>query len=637
MKFNRLLYCAIILTAQQLNADLLVVHNMTEHDMYAAVYYVLLQSVDRPAANEPVLIPSGSAAFVERPGLKLPSDRYVVLSEKKENLIATFPKASALRQFHEMLSAPAGYLKGSEFFITQDQSKILHIYNNVEWKLQPFQNVVASLPAKFWSSPIFSGIDYILKPIREKYEKNEYSGKKASVRTGIDLGHEEKGFVSQRLTHIKKSLETILKRPVNAHAVPRIGLCMSGGGYRAMIASLGFLLGLQNGGLLDCSLYMAGLSGSTWLIGPWLESKKSLEAYKELLMQRLTHDLFQGTNNQEIIAALVRKLVFNQPLTLVDIYGALLAQKLLRDLGKNPQDIYLYRQVEYIKNGTNPYPIYTAVMPVKKYEWFEFAPYECGSTFLNAFVQTWAFSRFFKEGKSVHDIEPPMSLGFVMGVCGSAFRANLREVLEEYEKGIKPAALHDFLLYAIANPTIGTARIAIASIFNITFGMKNHPLNTYEKITLVDAGSDFNLPFPPLLRPERALDIIIVLDASANVITDNAPALRSAQAYANEHNMLFPPIDYSKVTTQNCSVHQDPNNPQAPIIIYVPLLYNKNYGTLNPQDLKTYSFLDTFNFIYTPAQVNQLSGLLEFTMQEANPLIMQVVNQVIERKEQVKK
>jgi phospholipase A2 len=31
-------------------------------------------------------------------------------------------------------------------------------------------------------------------------------------------------------------------------------------------------------------------------------------------------------------------------------------------------------------------------------------------------------------------------------------------------------------------------------------------------LTVVDAGLDFNLPFPPLLRPERPTDVFLVFD-----------------------------------------------------------------------------------------------------------------------------
>jgi len=46
--------------------------------------------------------------------------------------------------------------------------------------------------------------------------------------------------------------------------VPNIALLGSGGGERAMVGLLGSLDQLQKIGLLDCVLYLSGVSGSTW-------------------------------------------------------------------------------------------------------------------------------------------------------------------------------------------------------------------------------------------------------------------------------------------------------------------------------------------------------------------------------------
>ncbi len=46
--------------------------------------------------------------------------------------------------------------------------------------------------------------------------------------------------------------------------VPHIALLGSGGGQRAMVGLLGSLVQLDKAGLLDCILYLSGVSGSTW-------------------------------------------------------------------------------------------------------------------------------------------------------------------------------------------------------------------------------------------------------------------------------------------------------------------------------------------------------------------------------------
>jgi phospholipase A2 len=57
--------------------------------------------------------------------------------------------------------------------------------------------------------------------------------------------------------------------PLPADHTPRIQICASGGGYRAMIATLGALIGLEECGVLDTVTSIAGLSGSTWAMAGW--------------------------------------------------------------------------------------------------------------------------------------------------------------------------------------------------------------------------------------------------------------------------------------------------------------------------------------------------------------------------------
>lgn len=47
---------------------------------------------------------------------------------------------------------------------------------------------------------------------------------------------------------------------------PSTGICFSGGGYRSYIATLGYLRGLLDLGLLDTTRYMFGISGGSWAV-----------------------------------------------------------------------------------------------------------------------------------------------------------------------------------------------------------------------------------------------------------------------------------------------------------------------------------------------------------------------------------
>lgn len=45
-----------------------------------------------------------------------------------------------------------------------------------------------------------------------------------------------------------------------------VAILGSGGGFRAMVGFSGVIKALYESGILDCATYVAGLSGSTWLV-----------------------------------------------------------------------------------------------------------------------------------------------------------------------------------------------------------------------------------------------------------------------------------------------------------------------------------------------------------------------------------
>ncbi|XP_016375207.1 cytosolic phospholipase A2 gamma-like [Sinocyclocheilus rhinocerous] len=83
------------------------------------------------------------------------------------------------------------------------------------------------------------------------------------VRIKHSLNKNEEAFVVKRRKTVLKSLQK-LKIHCSKDAVPNIALLGSGGGQRAMVGLLGSLVQLDKAGLLDCILYLSGVSGSTW-------------------------------------------------------------------------------------------------------------------------------------------------------------------------------------------------------------------------------------------------------------------------------------------------------------------------------------------------------------------------------------
>lgn len=117
----------------------------------------------------------------------------------------------------------------------------------------------------------------------------------------------------------------------------------SGGGYRAMIGCSGYLHALNETGILDCVLYMAGVSGSTWAMSQFYSplTNASVDTLKDHLSSRIhTHIanlsnflavLNASRHNAKILLHGVVQRYYQQngSISLVDIFGMLLGGTLL--------------------------------------------------------------------------------------------------------------------------------------------------------------------------------------------------------------------------------------------------------------------------------------------------------------------
>ncbi|KFM78133.1 Cytosolic phospholipase A2, partial [Stegodyphus mimosarum] len=101
---------------------------------------------------------------------------------------------------------------------------------------------------------------------------------------------------------------------------------------------------------------------------------------------------------------------------------------------------------------------------------------------------------------------------------------------------------------------------------NTLFKGLTEPAPTNSKtLYLVDGGLTFNLPFPLLLRSQRAVDIYISFDFSSRE-HDNSPPFKElllSEKWARLNNCLFPPIhdlaaEYIKHPPKECYVFKDP-------------------------------------------------------------------------------
>ncbi len=140
----------------------------------------------------------------------------------------------------------------------------------------------------------------------------------ARYGNGISLG--ECKYLQKRLPIVRTALEKMLNCSMEGKATPSIAFVASGGGYRAMLCTLGFLYGAQKIGLLDTASYITCLSGSTWAVAPWISTGIPLKKFKEYIQECISKSFFDITDQEKCLIkiALKSKIANNQPCTLVD-------------------------------------------------------------------------------------------------------------------------------------------------------------------------------------------------------------------------------------------------------------------------------------------------------------------------------
>lgn len=450
---------------------------------------------------------------------------------------------------------------------------------------------------------------------RDHYAQDQYCSQLANIRKSNDFCNDEINFCNARLLKIKSALEKLLDKQIDPKKLPKIAIASSGGGYRSMLNLLGSLWAMKATGLLDSILYMSGVSGSTWLMAPWIQSGKSLEELRNFLTQQIqTNFITYNLNYEYVTSQLFCKWLFNQPYSLTDVYGMMLGQQLL-GICDSSTPLNLAYQSKLIEGGNCPMPIYSSVIRSKGYQWLEFTPFEVGSEYLNSFIPTWAFGRPFDNGRSIifgDKYSPALPLDFCLGTWASAFAYLLANpevqaiVKQNTENGIAEDALS-------------------ARVCNWNYNVPGTTLFDQPNLELADAGIFINYDLNSLLR--RNVDIIIILDASTN--WRDVTQLQQAEKYWRQFYKL-PPFDYSKILGNVCTVFKDTADTTLPTIIYVPQI--KNPAVLKDPQNCLNNYCNTFNFVYTPEQSQAIIDNALLNMIDSNQVILDEIKYKINSK-----
>lgn len=330
--------------------------------------------------------------------------------------------------------------------------------------------------------------------------------------------------------------------------IPKITVCLSGGGYRAMLTSLGVLKGLEEIKILSLVENIYSLSGSTWLVNLWLTSNYNFNKIENHLKSKLKNNIkfkIDKINkfatvplNKEQYKELLKyiaifwqqKIGYSQRLNIIDIWGLMIALNIFpADL--NICQTCLSNQESILKEGHKPISISTAISPINKknhdkyenseniniYRWLLFSATQVSIEYENSLysIPSWAFGREFKNGKSVGDYKgqaPELPLAYLLGIFGSAFSGSPKEYLK---------IMNNMLIFKelpIITKTMELAtqigfkdkRVAPAKIFNFIEHLEANP---NRQITVIDAGLESNIPLYPILKYDSS-KIILIFDAS---------------------------------------------------------------------------------------------------------------------------
>ncbi|XP_032091876.1 cytosolic phospholipase A2 gamma-like [Thamnophis elegans] len=262
---------------------------------------------------------------------------------------------------------------------------------------------------------------------------------KIKVRISKSLSDGEEVAITARKKKVQKALAK-LGMQCDLENIPNIAVLGAGGAMRAMIALYGTLAELKKYNLLDCVMYLGGVSGSTWCL-PTLYKNEDWSEEIENVIKCQIENLVQGQWDVNKAMKAVLEATEDECYSLTDFWSYFLVHKLLSKFEEGK----LSEHAGSCENGKNPYPIYAAVNK-QTYQnpnagtWFEFTPHEVGIPGLGTYVDSKYFGSIFQNGQLIRE-KKGKNICYLQGLWGSALGGE-----QEISKTISDA-LKDFGKY----------------------------------------------------------------------------------------------------------------------------------------------------------------------------------------------
>eukprot|EP01134_Creolimax_fragrantissima_P000780 CFRG0780T1 len=494
-------------------------------------------------------------------------------------------------------------------------------------------------------------------------EKNPYKNVTSLVRQGREICDEEIEFVRVREGEkTRKAIGDLLGQSMSTvpdEKLPRLGFAFSGGGFRSMVATAHTLKAAEEEGLLDAVTYVTGVSGGAWALAQWFGPEKgdlvSLMTNMKSLVQKDMTDSYSSEIMKLYLYMSLERLVNDEEYSTLEAYSSVLSHYMLQETAPHQQ--YLSDQKDILSSGLLPAPIYNSVFSTLRQptdlRWLEMSPWEVGTAEVGQgmYIPTWAFGRPYLNGKSTLSFkEKP--LGFLLAVVGGPFVASFGRMLSEieHELPVDVGSAMTSLLQRV--DLLDTGVVAPAQMHNFMYGFErlyttDKELANADKISVMDAALDFNLPVPPLWRLERGVDVATVFDNSTAFLhTKNNTNLMGreldlAMRHAVKNGIPFPDVPSEQWIWSGGQLHLTDESaylltdnvtgtPSRGLrnLVYCPLVLNKKFGDFDPQ---TGDF-STSNFTYNGPQYDDLGGLASANLKDSLPTIIEGIDRAFWQK-----
>ncbi|KAJ4982675.1 Lysophospholipase [Stagonosporopsis vannaccii] len=478
-------------------------------------------------------------------------------------------------------------------------------------------------------------------------------GDEPSLRDSISLAQQEKQWLSLRRAKTVPAMRELLSRlkitDFDAEAyfsknkdesdLPNIAIAVSGGGYRALLNGAGAVAAFDNrtdlsadpgqiGGLLQSATYFSGLSGGGWLVSSLYSNgfptiSSILETDGDQPLWQFQHALWEGpdlgatgkSNGQEYFSRLLDQVTaktdagYNTSIT--DVWGRALAYQLLKS--ENIVASHTFSSIQDDNDfisGNVPMPILVADGRDEDQKYlfsrnttnYEFNPWELGSFDSIGFVPLRYVGTNFTAGNVVAGekcVTGFDQLSFVYGTSSSLFN---QIVLQMDSNDMVPDVFKSLLKNVLTQLSDASNDVADWSP-NPFYKWKpnTNPSASSRRLTLVDGGEDLqNIPFTPLIQPDRKVDVIFAVDSSADTLNKggmNWPNGTSMVAtyersLANDKGLTFPSVPdintfinlglNARPTMFGCDTTNLSSVSTAPLVVYLPnapYTYHSNVST----------------------------------------------------------